>query len=59
MKRAQSVAGYFHKAKKQYAILREKTQGRPISLLLACITRWGSHMALIVSLLKNRPALLL
>jgi hypothetical protein len=61
LEKAQSVASFFHSAKKQYAILREEQQriyGRHYALLLSVITRWGTQQALMDALLRNKSALL-
>jgi len=53
---AQTIVRAFHKAKKQYAILRSK-QEKPQALILSVITRWGTQFLLIVSVLRCRNAL--
>jgi hypothetical protein len=54
--KAQTIVQSFHRAKKQYAILRSK-QEKPQALLLSVITRWGSQFLLISSVLRCRNAL--
>src|SRR5579859_7211987 len=57
---AQNLVKSFRKAHLQYACLRE-TQlhfyGRHHSLILSVITRWGTHIQLIQSILKSKDAL--
>jgi hypothetical protein len=60
LSQAQNIARGFHKAKKQYSILRvyqESTYGRKQALILSVITRWGSQFGLLNSILKNKDAL--
>jgi hypothetical protein len=57
---AQAIARGFHKAKKQYAILREIQEdvyGKQQALILSVLTRWGTQYHLCRSILKNRDAL--
>ena len=57
---AQAIARGFHKAKKQYAILREiqeEVYQTQKALILSVITRWGTQYALCISLINNREAL--
>lgn len=60
-KKAQMVATYFHKADKQLAILRmyqlRGEQKRVFSITLSCITRWGTQVGLIKSLLRSQMSL--
>lgn len=60
-KKAQMVTTYFHKADKQLAILRmyqlRGEQKRVFSITLSCITRWGTQVGLIKSLLRSQMAL--
>jgi hypothetical protein len=53
---AQTIVHAFHKAKKQYSILRSK-QEKPQALLLSVITRWGTQFMLIISVLRCKSAL--
>lgn len=54
--KAQAIVSAFHKANKQYAILRSK-MAVPTAFVLSVITRWGSQYGLILSVLKNKQAL--
>lgn len=60
-KRAQHIVGYFHKAEKQLALLREEQvamyNGKTYALTLSVITRWGTQYCLIHSLLRSKNAL--
>ena len=56
MTMAQTIVYAFHRAKKQYAILRSK-QEKPSALLLAVITRWGTQLMLVTSILQCKSAL--
>lgn len=58
IKQAQTIVSYFHTAKKQYAKLRLEMGGKPVALILSVITRWGTQLALVKSLLKARDALI-
>jgi len=54
--KAQMIVSTFHRASKQYAILRSK-QDKPTAFVLSVITRWGSQYSLVLSVLKNKQAL--
>jgi hypothetical protein len=54
--KAQMIVSTFHRAPKQYAILRSK-QEKPTAFVLSVITRWGSQYGLVLSVLKNKQAL--
>lgn len=57
---AQRIARGFHKAKKQYAILREiqiDIYNKEQALILSVITRWGTQYHLCQSIHKNKDAL--
>jgi len=56
--KAQAIVSAFHKAKKQYAILRSY-QNKPQALLLSVIIQWGMQFMLITSLLRYKGALFL
>ena len=56
IEKAQTIVGAFHRAKKQYAILRSK-QEIPQALLLSVITRWGSQFLLVISVLRCKGPL--
>ena len=53
---AQTIVTAFHRSKKQYTILRSK-QEKPSALLLAVITRWGTQLMLVTSVLRCKSAL--
>jgi hypothetical protein len=60
MKLANRIVGYFNKATKQYALLREqqvKEYGRHKALILSGITRWGTQLNMVKSLLDSKQAL--
>jgi hypothetical protein len=60
LEKSQSVASFFHCAKRQYAILREEQQrlyGRHYALVLSVITWWGTQQALMSALLRNKSVL--
>jgi hypothetical protein len=56
IEQAQTIATSFHRSKKQYAILRSY-QEKPQALRLSVITRWGTQIMLISSVLKCKGAL--
>jgi hypothetical protein len=58
MSKAHAIVTGFHQAKKQYAILQSK-QEQAHALLLSVLTRWGTQLTMVKSLLKNKSALYL
>jgi hypothetical protein len=54
--KVQAIVSTFHRAKKQYAILRTK-QAKPMAFVLSVIVRWGTQYGLVQSVLKNKQAL--
>jgi hypothetical protein len=58
MSKAHAIVTGFHQAKKQYAILQSK-QEQAYALLLSVLTRWGTQLTMVKSLLKNKSALYL
>jgi hypothetical protein len=56
--KAQTIVAAFHRAPKQYAILRSK-QVKQVAFVLSVITRWGTQYGLVLSVLKNKEALFL
>ena len=59
-KQAQQIASFFHKGDKQLAILRsymKRAYGRHFAITLSVITRWGTQIRLIKSLIRSKEAL--
>jgi hypothetical protein len=53
---AQTIVVAFRRSQKQYAILRSY-QEKPQALLLSVITRWGTQLLLVLSVLRSKGAL--
>ena len=60
LSRVQQVVRAFRAAHKEYNLLREfqmDAYGKKIALILHCITRWGTQVGILESVLKNQQAL--
>lgn len=60
MKKAQRIVRSFRAAHKEYSLLRDfqiEMLGKPVALILHCITRWGSQMGMLNSVLANQRVL--
>jgi hypothetical protein len=58
-KQASSIVSAFSTSPKQLAVLRvhmEKAYGKQLSFTVACITRWGTHLAMLRSVYKTQLA---